>query len=57
LPAKNAFDFVEKPQADMQESGNQIGGGVGPNKGVEKLKTIMLGLKKKNRVNYSNRRM
>jgi hypothetical protein len=41
----------------MQENGNQIGGGSGPNKGVEKLKSIMVGLKKKNRVNYSNRRM
>lgn len=57
LPPKNAFDFVDKPQADMQEGGNQIGGGSEPNKGVTKLKSIMAGLKKKNRVNYSNNRM
>lgn len=62
MPPKNAFDFVEKPGDDYMndnQNGNS-GRGAGGEKldnGAEKLTKIMMGLKKKNRVTYSNRRM
>ena len=49
LPPKNAFDFVEKPRDDYGFDDNNMGGqggGKNDNNGVDKLKSIMLGLKK-----------
>ena len=59
LPPKNAFDFVDKPDDDYGHDDLNPAGTNGQNdsNGVEKLKSVMLGLKKKNRVTYSNKRM
>ena len=57
MPVRNAFDFVERPQAEMQDTAACIVGGNNSHKGIDKLKSVMLGLKKKNRTNYTNKRM
>lgn len=57
MPTKNAFDFVERPESNL---GGDDGRSGGANKGKGshvQLKKIMEGLKKKNRTNFTNKRM
>lgn len=59
LPPKNAFDFVNKPRPEL---GDDDGEGRRPKgdqrqNGVENLRSVMMGLKKKKRITYDNKRM
>lgn len=56
MPTKNAFDFVEKPESNLQdEIGNSVSN---KSKGTKAhFKKIMEGLKRKSRVNFVNKRM
>ena len=58
MPARNAFDFVEKPQfgedTDLKRGQGQ---GADPSKGHEKIKKVMNGIKRMSKTSFVNRRM
>ena len=52
MPARNAFDFVDKPSSeDVSGSGQAV------NKGHERIKKTMNNLKRLNRLNFQNKKM
>ena len=52
MPARNAFDFVDKPTSeDVSGSGHVA------NKGHERIKKTMNNLKRMNRLNFQNKKM
>lgn len=54
MPAKNAFDFIEKPQSrDVNDHRMTMG----QSKGHEKLRKVMTQLKKTNRPSVFNSKM
>ena len=55
LPARNAFDFVEKPSQSEGMDGR--GANMGKIQGHEKIKKIMNGIKRLSKTSIVNRRM
>jgi len=55
MPARNAFDFVEKPQAS--EDHELRGQSMMHSKGHEKIKKVMNGIKRLCKTSFVNRRM
>lgn len=59
MPMRNAFDFIERPDVQVPED-EGTGRGIASSKqkgNKAQLKSIMMGLKKKNRANFTNKRM
>ena len=57
MPARNAFDFVEKPQAGEDLDMRARGTGFEVSKGHEKIKKVMNGIKRMSKTSFVNRRM
>lgn len=57
MPARNAFDFVEKPQAGEEIDMRARGTGFEVSKGHEKIKKVMNGIKRMSKTSFVNRRM
>ena len=57
MPARNAFDFVDKPRMQNDFDARGLGQGSMKSTGHEKLKKVMNGIKRLSKTTLVNRRM
>jgi len=57
MPARNAFDFVERPRQTEEYEARSGAAGLNHSKGHEKIKKVMNGIKRLSKSSFVNRRM